>query len=500
MRLTLVSPRIAIQKNDFLGSGIPYWPLELAVFAASLRDAGEEVTVLDLFGLDPRCLEEERDHYWQGVPLTRYLDTPATTGAEAFVVYAISFMSHPELLRIIGCLKRTVPATPVIVLENAQAVTAYALPRVADELFAVGADYLLCGDPCYNWRDVREAVRSGGQSLPSNLISATVRRPPVRLTHRGYHHPVPAWELFACRGYWALPYSHGPKTARFFPMLTSRGCPFACDFCVIPGTNSRRWIPNAPEDVVTEMLMLQDRMHVSDFQIEDLNPTVQTKRWGEIARLLLEKKADVHFGFVSGTKAETIPVDQVPLLAQAGCRFLSISPESGSSRLMQIIGKRFDYEHGAKLVQACRRHGIRTQACFLVGHPEETPEDFAASEAYLRRLVRVGLDEVGIFVTAPFAGSKLHQHHEITLADSGRMASFSPKGRANYTLYARRRGRLIRAFFAEKCKKGPNLWLQGWRALFGTPQTKMENLPKRILYVYTLIVRYKLKKLLGLQP
>ena len=43
MKLTLVSPRLAIQKGDFLGSGIPYWPIELgasAMGAAVGEDTG----------------------------------------------------------------------------------------------------------------------------------------------------------------------------------------------------------------------------------------------------------------------------------------------------------------------------------------------------------------------------------------------------------------------------------------------------------------------------
>ena len=38
MEISLISPRLVIQKEDFLGSGVPYWPIELATFAAFLRE------------------------------------------------------------------------------------------------------------------------------------------------------------------------------------------------------------------------------------------------------------------------------------------------------------------------------------------------------------------------------------------------------------------------------------------------------------------------------
>ena len=59
------------------------------------------------------------------------------------------------------------------------------------------------------------------------------------------------------------------------------------------------------------MLTLKDRFGVRHFQIEDLNPTVKGARWEEVCRLLIERNAGIFFYFVSGTKAETVKVDQV---------------------------------------------------------------------------------------------------------------------------------------------------------------------------------------------
>jgi len=232
------------------------------------------------------------------------------------------------------------------------------------------------------------------------------------------------------------------------------------------------------------MLALRNRFDVHDFQVEDLNPTVGPGRWERICELLIERKAGIRFYFVSGTKAETLRTDKIPLFAEAGCRYLSISPESGSKKLMKAIGKTFDYRHGVELISACRASGIRTQACFLVGHPDETEKDIEASRDYLSLLVKAGLDEAAVFIVAPFAGSKLHERQSVSLTDKTAFISFSPRGRAGYEILARRRGMLIRGFFIQKLKQGPDLWLQGLRAIAGTPQTKMENLPRRVAYIY----------------
>jgi radical SAM superfamily enzyme YgiQ (UPF0313 family) len=414
------------------------------------------------------------------------------TAADCFILFAISYMSHKELLAIVRTLKGARPDAPVAVLENSQAVTAYSLQRLSADFFEAGADFLICGEPHFNWTEIAAALADRNVPPPANVIAKNRPANPKRIIVKGARYPVPAWDLFNLPGYWSLPYSHGPKTGRFLPILTSRGCPYPCDFCVVPETNDRRWRGRPIDDVVNEIITLRDRFAVTHFQVEDLNPTVSHTRWEEICRLLLDRDAKVYFYLVSGTKAETVHVDQVPLLARAGCRYISISPESGSARLMKVIGKPFNYQHGVDLIEACNRHGIRTQACFLVGHPAETELDFGASHDYLRKLVRAGLDEVAVFIVAAFAGSTLHADGRIAMGDTRAMPSFSPKGRANYAELVRRRGTLIRLFFWERLRRGPALWLQGLRAILGRPQTKMENLPWRVGYIFWLMAKRRL--------
>jgi radical SAM superfamily enzyme YgiQ (UPF0313 family) len=488
--ITLISPRLAVQKSDFLGSGVPYWPLELATLAAYLRENDEVVNVIDLFGRDPSRLSDEGDHYLQGISFDQYLADASVQKAQVFILYAISYMSHHELLRIVRYIKALRREVPVAILENSQAVTAYSLQQVAPSFFDAGADALICGEAYFNWKEIKAfLIDRVGMPTPDNVLTLATNRAPRRNVVRGARYPVPAWDLFNLKGYWSIPYSHGPKTPRFLPILTSRGCPYPCDFCVVPETNDRLWRGNAPEKVVEEIIALRDRFGVHDFQIEDLSPTVQHKRWEEICRVLIARQANIRFYFVSGTIAGTVRIDQVPLFAAAGCRYISISPESGSKDVMKVIGKEFNYNHGIKLVSACRQYGIRTQACFLVGHPSETDTDAERSHDYLRALIRAGLDEVAVFIVAPFAGSALYAQNSIAVSDETALVSFSPKGRKESKVYEARRRALIRTFFVEKLKYGLDIWAQGLRAVFGTPQTKMENLPRRIFYIAWLVVK-----------
>jgi hypothetical protein len=470
--------------------------MELAVAAAFLRQQGDDVVVIDLFGSAPGRFEEKSDHYMQGLPIST-----AANGiiefAEAFLLFAISSMSHGELLRIARAIRSARPEAIIVVMENSQAVTAYALDPLANDFFAAGSDALVCGEIYGNWEAIKVWMTDAAKAaVPANLITPqteALKRPVERLPPIGSGYPVPAWELFPHDEYWRLPYAHGPRYAgRYLPILTSRGCPYGCDFCVSPTTTSRRWKGRPPDEVVAEILTLRDCFNVRYFQVEDLNPTVDGGRWREIARLLIEKNAGIRFAFVSGTKAETIALDDLSLLARAGCCYLSISPETGSAKLLKTIGKSFAFDHALALVRRGRELSVETQACFIVGHPAETEDDHQCSLELLKRLVRAGLSEAAFFIVSSVAGSRIHRERMIRIRSPQALPSFSPKGREGWQKLERRRDELIRVFFLEKLKQGMALWIQGLRALGGQPRTKMENLPQRILFVLIHILKAKL--------
>ena len=489
MKILLINPRISILKNDYLGSGVPYWPIEAATFVSFLKNRNEHCEVIDLFGSAVRGIEVMESHFLQG----QNIDSPQWIKklelADCFIIFAISFMSHKEVLNISRFLRNKYPNKRILILENSQAVTAYAIDLLANEFFPAGVDALICGEPYLEWNKIKKFIEMGAIETENIecLLHPNKSSRVIRTIKPLQKYPIPALEDFPFENYWSLPYSHGPKRGKFLPILTSRGCPYPCDFCVIPELNSRRWRANEPKHVVEEIMYLKSTFSVNHFQIEDVNPTVSHDRWEEICTLLIEENANIEYSFVSGTKSETISIESIPLFAESGCKYISISPESGSEFVMKRIGKKFDKEHGIALVREARLNGIRTQACFLVGHPSESRKDFKETKKYLKKLIYAGLDETAIFIVSAFAGSKIYKNNEIKSNGLNMISTFSPKNRKNYFTLSMRRNELIFYFFLHKIFKDNEIWKSAYRSLFARPETKMENLPKRIFFIQRII-------------
>lgn len=488
--VVLINPNLVAQRDDLFTTGIVYAPIGLASLGAALREAGYEPRAVDAFG-------ERPGQFWtEGRFLVRGL-TPAETAARvpadalAVLVYAINLTYHRALTRIIRAVKAARPSVPVVVVENTQAVTAYAVAKVQDELYDAGADYVLTGEAEERGPELLRALERGeGEEGAARVDGAGFRRggevrytkpsrPPADLDRL----PFPAWDLFPMRNYWRLRYAHGPLTSgRYLPILTSRGCPYPCAFCVIPETNGLRWRGRSAGSVADEMERFQRTMGVSEFHVEDVDPTVDDGRTRAICEEILRRGLKVRWKLCAGTKVETMRGEEtVELMARAGCRYVSISPESGSERVLKAMRKPFDLGHALRLTRRMRRAGIRVQACFVLGFPGEEDSDREATRRAARELTAAGVDEIALFVATPVPGSAIFERLK-GWTDYSQL-HFSPTWRPDYPELQRFRLGLYRDFLWWKLKARPlAVARQGANFLLRRFETKMEMTPYRALH------------------
>ena len=252
--IALINPNLIVQRNDPFTTGIVYMPLSLAYVAAALREAQIPLEVIDAYAQNPAQARRRQQFLVIGLTTEEILERIPANARAAFV-YAINLTNHDATMETVGAIKRSRPDLPVVVLENTQAVTAYALQNVAEQFYQTGADYVLCGEG--DRRAVRLAQllleNAGAEQLREldGLGAPDFFNPPQDFIAELDDLPFPAWDLFPLENYWNLRYAHGPQTtARYLPLLTSRGCPYPCEFCVVPATNSQRWRPRSAQNVV----------------------------------------------------------------------------------------------------------------------------------------------------------------------------------------------------------------------------------------------------------
>ncbi len=410
MKLTLINPNIVTQKGDLFSSGIPYMPLTLAYLAAYLRSLAHSIEIIDSFGEKPTQLITHGNYYIQGLTTTEIIEKiPQDT--DAIFVYASLVVTHNTNLRIIKSIREHFKGT-IIIIENTQSVIAYSLKRVAQDFLDAGANYIITGEPEYRAQKLLEAIAQKKEPTEIDGLIYSQNNIKIHLPKKEYIKepdvlPFPAWDLFPLQNYWKLKYSHAPFTTnKYIPLLTSRGCTLPCKFCIVPETNERKWRARSAKNVFEEIKYWHNKYDICEFHIEDLNPTIRKDRMEELSKLIIESKLKIIWKFAAGTKIETIDKNTLNIMAKAGCVYVSMSPESGSLKVLKEMNKPFNHEFGIEMTKYMNSLGITTQACFVLGFPTETDEDLKMTGKYISKLTKAGIDEVAMFIMTPIPGSE----------------------------------------------------------------------------------------------
>lgn len=485
--ITLINPNLIVLKNDFFTTGIVYMPFGLAQFAAVLQKKNIDLNVIDAYGESPYTIKEKDGFLFVGLSTEKIIKKiPEKT--KIVILYAINMTSHISLMEIARELKKIHTDIIIVAMENTQAVTAYSLSKIQKDLYKEGIDYILTGEPeergvafILSLLKKRSVKKIDGIGLKKN--KKIYYKPPKKMITDLDKLPFPAWELFPFEKYWKLKYAHGPfQTKKYLPLLTSRGCPFNCTFCVIPDINNRKWRSHSANYVVDAMEYYINKLGVNEFHIEDVNPTVSDDRIKQICREITRRKLNVIWKFASGTKLETIKnKETIDLLDTAGCNYISFSPESGSDSVLKSINKPFNRTHAYNMLNVIKKTRIKTQACFVIGFPLESDQDRVKTFKLMKQLTKAGIDEIAVFIITPVPGSKLFETMHKKIKNYSQL-NFSPIWRKDYKMLNRFRLKMYISFILLKLIFYPvKIFRQIINFLIRRFYTKMEMIPYRVL-------------------
>ena len=482
MTAVFLNPQLYVQKNDRFTTGIIYMPIILAYLISHFKKNNIETKILDLYGMDPKRYQENNNSLIFGYDINE-VDQNILKNASCFFVYANQVANHLSVINIVKFLKKNFTSTPIIVLENSQAVTAYSLSNIKNEFLDIGCDYIIIGDlekpalELYNNINKPDLIKNIG-----GVISKEFNNDKINFVEDLDLLDFPAWEDFPLKNYWELGYSHGPlSNKKYLPMLTSRGCPYPCNFCVIPKTNERKWRSRTPKNILDEIKFWQKKLGVKEFHFEDLNPTVNDKRTKEFCNLIIKENIIIEWKIVAGTKVESIKDDEtIELLSRAGCKYISISPESGSKEVMKNIDKPFNYQHALRSVKKMNKQNIFTQACFIIGYPGEKKTDLIQTRKMIFDLTKRGIDEIAVFIITPIPGSSIYDNFK----DFGSLSNltFTPTWRKDYKELRKERLIMYLIFLFTKFVFHPlKIFRQTVNFFRKEFDTKMEMVPYKVL-------------------
>lgn len=213
--------------------------------------------------------------------------------------------------------------------------------------------------------------------------------------------PFPAFDLFPMRRY-----------AGRLPLITSRGCPFACVFCASSQIWSRKWRDRSPENIIKEIKWLEDKFGPRPFEFHDDGFNMSLKRVNAICDQIIQEKINIPWG-VRGFRADIVNIGVSRKMRRAGCSHVAIGIESANPRMLVRMGKHETIDQIERGIKILRSTGIDVIGQFMIGNPGETLETVKESVKFAKES---GCIKSTFGTAVPFPGTALWKYVE----DNGR--------------------------------------------------------------------------------
>jgi len=212
-------------------------------------------------------------------------------------------------------------------------------------------------------------------------------------------------------------------------MITGRGCPFKCFYCVYPQVmHGRKYRFRSALNVVEEFKYIKENIQeVKEIVIEDDTFTANPKRVREICELLIKEKIRLKW---SCNARANLDKETMKLMKEAGCRLLIVGYESGVQEILYNMNKNLKLEDAIEFTKNAHKAGLLIHGCFMLGNPGETKETIKKTYEFAKKLKCDSTQFYPLFI---YPGTEAYQwalkNNYISTTDYSKW--LNPKGRHN---------------------------------------------------------------------
>lgn len=218
--------------------------------------------------------------------------------------------------------------------------------------------------------------------------------------------PNPDWELFDPQHICGALYG---KMYRMAPVELSRGCPYRCTYCV---NDSLRNIYSSGKDyhrrkssekAIEDMVYLKNKYNIEMFYI--LDETFLVIKHAELQRFSELYREKINTPFFSQTRPETVTDEKAKIIAEMGCKVISMGIENGNEEIRRtVLNRNVSNEQIIKAFKIMHKYGIKVSSFNMLGVPGETKKTVLET-IELNRLCEP--DSIGVLYFFPYKGTTL---------------------------------------------------------------------------------------------
>jgi anaerobic magnesium-protoporphyrin IX monomethyl ester cyclase len=361
----------------------PFIPLGIGYLAAVLEKNGYDVNVIDCQALK-LTLGEVENELRKRQPDVVGLTSTTLTYKSALKIINVAKKALPNCITVIGGPHVTFwdeealqecPSLDVVVRREGETT----MLELVQRLDAAKSFHDVIGTTC---RKDGKTVKNPDRPYIKDLDDL----------------PFPAVHLF--------PVEHFNKYGNIiFPVMTSRGCVYWCDFCTAVRMFGRKYRMRSPKKVVDELEFLCKKYGEKQYTFYDDAFTVNQARTEEICDEILRRGLKIKWD--CETRVDMVSKDLLLKMKEAGCIAVWYGVEAGSEKVRDAMGKGISTNQTLNAFKWTKEAGLIAVASIILGFPGETKETAWES---VKLLQRINPDEIGIYIATPYPGTPMYDY------------------------------------------------------------------------------------------
>ncbi len=187
-------------------------------------------------------------------------------------------------------------------------------------------------------------------------------------------------------------------------IVTSRGCPFKCTFCLSRIVSGKKIRYRTVQNVIEELQECVDKYNIKNFLFRSDTFTVNHNWIKDLCSSI--RKTLPSIKWACNSRVDLFTEEIARELKSAGCWLVAFGVESGEQEILDKLKKGITLSQIEEAIRICKKVGIKSSVYIILGLPWETKESFEKTKKFINKL---NPDFVEFFYVYPFPGSELYE-------------------------------------------------------------------------------------------
>ncbi len=183
--------------------------------------------------------------------------------------------------------------------------------------------------------------------------------------------------------FYRMSLEEGRDEILILPYQVTRGCIFNCTFCGGRRILSKSYETKSYEKIINDIKYMKNKYKSSHFLFRDDSINCSYDFLDGLCEKFIENKLDIKW-ITNGIRPDNLDRRILRKMKKAGCYIMNFGIESGSNRILKMMGKNFTIDETERVLKNSYREGLKNCVNIMVGYPYEKEDDIRMTVDFIR--------------------------------------------------------------------------------------------------------------------